>query len=376
MLRFILAIILLILLFLLSKSVSLEQFTDVKSNPYHPVSMKFNDGDKRKLNVKVDRETALKLYDYTTLFYNIFLDYNNEHLVFLGPKLLNLKDKYMDFSVIFNGSKTTRSQTYDGSHYFYFKYGVKNVAENNSVEIHINGHKKQVNIAKNNYKCGDRILITKQKNNRSKWLVDWIKHYTDRYNVTNIIIFDNNSNEFDTINNELAQFKHVQFIPYNFPFGIPKLFPSNFLQHSLMEIGFQQFCKDDAYIFNFDIDELLAVDPTHLDKMLKGNSTYYEFKDWFVPMTLDKDSDYSFKDFLYKDANPHDKSYKYIVNKRNTDTIKIHYPKTKNKKLHDGAYFLHYKGITTNWKHVFGNGNRLQQVNDTSNLVKIDNFNR
>ena len=54
MLRFILAIILLILLFLLSKSVSLEQFTDVKSNLYHPVSMKFNDGDKRKLNVKVD----------------------------------------------------------------------------------------------------------------------------------------------------------------------------------------------------------------------------------------------------------------------------------------------------------------------------------
>ena len=148
----------------------MEQFTSLKINPYYPVSIKLNDGDNRRLNVKVDNDKALKHYDYTTLFYNIFLDYNNEHQVFVGPNLLNLKGKYMDFWVIFNGSKTTRSQTYDGSHNFYFKYGVKNVAEKNSVEIHINGHKKQVNIAKNNYKCGDRILITKQKNNRSRWL--------------------------------------------------------------------------------------------------------------------------------------------------------------------------------------------------------------
>jgi len=319
--------------------------------------------------VKADNEIALKQYDYTTLFYNIFLDYNNEHLVFVGPNLLNLKDKYMDFSVIFNGSKTTRSHSKHGAHCFYFKYGVKNVSENNSVEIHINGHKKQVNIAKNNYKCGDRILITKQKNNRSRWLVDWIKHYTNRYNVTNIIIFDNNSDDFDTINNELAQFKHVQFIPYNFPFGIPKLFPSNFLQHSLMEIGFQQFCKDDAYIFNFDIDELLAVDPNHLDSVLSTKNTGYKVNMCWVPMLLDS-NDYSFKDFKYKAYNVENKSNKYIVNKRNTKYLSIHHAKTTDKMVNDGGYFLHFKGINTNWKYK-----RTENSNiDTSTLKKIDDF--
>ena len=369
MLRFILAIILLILLFLLSNSVSLEQFTSVKTNPYYPVSMQLNDGDKRKLNVKVDQETALKHYDYTTLFYNIFLDYNNEHLVFVGPKLLNLKDKYIDFSVIFNGSKTTRSKVHEGTHCFYVKYGVKNVAENNSVEIHINGHKKQVNIAKNNYKCGDRILITKQKNNRSKWLVDWIKHYTDRYNVTNIIIFDNNSSDFDTINNELAQFNHVQLIPYNFPFGIPRQFPSNFLQHCLLEIGFQQFCKDDAYIFNFDIDELLAVDPKNLDKILSKKDTGYKVRMIWVPMLLDS-NDYSYRDFKYKENHITRFSAKYIVNKRNTEYLSIHYPITTDKMVEDDGYFLHFKGITTNWKYKRNTKPNIDQ----SKLVKIDDF--
>ena len=131
----------------------------------------------------------------------------------------------------------------------------KNVAKNNRVEIHINGHKKPLNIAKNTYKCGDRILITKQKNNKPKWIIDWINHYTHRYNVTNIVIFDNNSDDFEGLKRQLESFSHVSLIPYNFPFGVPRQFPSNFLQHNLMEIAFQQFCKDDTFIFNFDIHQ-------------------------------------------------------------------------------------------------------------------------
>ena len=368
MLRFILSIILLIVLFLFSTLMFLDQFSNLKTNPYYPVSMQLNDGDKRKLNIKVDDEILLKQYDYTTLFYNIFLDYNNKHLVFVGPPLLNLKEKYIDFSVIFNGSKINRTTINERERCYYVKYGVKNVAKNNRVEIHINGHKKQVNIAKNNYKCGDRILITKQKNNRSKWLIDWVKHYTNRYNVTNIIIFDNNSNDFDTINNELAQFNHVQLIPYNFPFGIPGQFKSNFLQNCLLDIGFQQFCKDDAYIFNFDIDELLAINPNNLNNILVNNTGYKAHMIW-VPMLIDS-NDYSYRDFKYKENQKTYSGGKYIVNKRNTEYLTIHYPKTSNEMVIDEGYFLHFKGISTNWKYK-----RTETSNiDKSKLVKIDDF--
>ena len=109
---------------------------------HYPVSMNFIDGDKRILNLNIKKDKRInnknikslfehlkkiklynsenlniqsynkeginlikEYYDFTTLFYNIFLDYNNENLVFIGPNLLNLKNKYMNLKVIFNGLK-------------------------------------------------------------------------------------------------------------------------------------------------------------------------------------------------------------------------------------------------------------------------------
>ena len=368
MIRIIIAILLIILLHLISRTLSLDGFVSY-INPLYPVSLNLDDGDKRKLNINVDSKIASKHYDYTTLFYNIFLDYNNQNLVFVGPLLYELNDKYMDFSVYFNGSKTNRSHEEQRSHLFCLKYGVENVNENNSVEIHINGHKKQLTIAKNNYKCGNRILITKQKNNKPKWIIDWINHYTHRYNVTNIVIFDNNSDDFDGLKRQLESFSHVSLIPYNFPFGVPRKFPSNFLQHNLMEIGFQQFCKDDVFIFNFDIDELLVVDPAQLNSVLSTKDIGYKVDMWWVPMLLDGE-DYSYKDFKYKEPNKTNSGNKYIVNKRNTKHLGIHYVITTNKMVRDGGYFLHFKGINTNWKYKRAKNTDI----DTSTFKKIDEF--
>ena len=145
--RIIIAVLLIILLHIIYRSLSLDSFMSY-INPLYPVSLNLHDGDKRKLNINVDSKNASQHYDYTTLFYNIFLDYNNQNLVFVGPLLYELKDKYMDLAVYFNGSKINRSHEEQRSHLFCFKYGVRTVNENNSVDIHINGHKKQLNIAK------------------------------------------------------------------------------------------------------------------------------------------------------------------------------------------------------------------------------------
>ena len=107
MFRIIIAILLIILLHIISKTLSLDGFVSY-INPLYPISLNLEDGDKRKLNINVDSKKASQHYDYTTLFYNIFLDYNNQNLVFVGPLLYDLNDKYMDFSVYFNGTKINR----------------------------------------------------------------------------------------------------------------------------------------------------------------------------------------------------------------------------------------------------------------------------
>lgn len=403
-------ILLFIFMYLLININILNENFDLKNNNfYYPVSMKFIDGDKRILKEKVNinkitsksavaflkRLENLKLYnygilnifpknneienlvnkyfDFTTLYYNIFLDYNNKNLVFIGPNLLNLKNKYMNLSVIFNGLKIKKTYENHNTYYFCLKYNVKNILENNDVEIYLHNYKKKLIIKKNKYKCGNRILITKQKNNRSRWISDWIKHYTNKYNVTNIIIFDNNSDSFDTIKKELSQFKHVEFIPYNFPFGIPSFFPSEFLQYSLLEIALQQFCKDDAYIFNFDIDELLVVESNYLNQILKKKNVYYRIKSWWVPMTVDKNLDYSysFKDFKFKNKEIRSKGgFKYIVNKRICKKMDVHSCDIKKDgiRILDDNYFLHFKGISTNWNH--------ERLNKTTNkdFIPIDKF--
>ena len=77
MIRIIIAILLIILLHLISRSLSLDGFVSY-TNPLYPISLNLDDGDKRKLNINVDKDLVLKHYDYTTLFYNIFLDYNEK----------------------------------------------------------------------------------------------------------------------------------------------------------------------------------------------------------------------------------------------------------------------------------------------------------
>ncbi len=374
LMRVVLAIFLFIILITFSTYYinSYEGFSQM-GNIFYPQSLNLFDGDKRKLIVDVDTEMAKTHYDFDTFIYNVFMDYNNKNLVIVGPELFDLKDKYMDLVVYFNGAKLDITDKIKDSRFYVLKFNINNLEEVNKVKIDVGQNSKTLIVYKNNYKCGDRILITKQKNNKPRWIEDWVMHYTERYNVSNIVIFDNNSDNFDELKNRLSKFSHVTLIPYNFPFGMPKHFVTNFLEYSLMHIGLEQFCSDDTYIFNFDIDELLMVDPDHLNNVLKPGNIYYKVKMWWVPMTIDKNSDYSFKDFKLKrnSSKSVNESPKYIVNKKNTDKIGIHGASTKCKSLVDGAYYLHFKGISTSWKY-----DRLNMPNkeELATFIPIDNF--
>ena len=313
-------------------------------------------------------------YDYHTLFYNLFLDYQNENIVIIGPPLLNFKKLFFPLKISFNDTILSSYKIIETAGCFIMCFKLKkSCREKNYIKVYtcIKSIYKSFIIRKNHYKCGNRILTTIQKNNRSVWIEDWISYYRSKYNIDNVIIYDNGSENQGNLIEKFTN-RNISIIPYNFIYGPPKSIENSFLQTALLNNTLYQFTKSGSYVFNFDIDELLVVNPLSLDQSLQGN-VYYLVRQWQVPFITDKEQ-YTYSDFIWKDKNPKDKENnpKYIISKNKTISLKIHSCNTKNSVMYLNDYFLHYKAITDGWKTYH---HRLQRIimEHSEEYLPIDN---
>lgn len=360
---------------------------DYNLNKYHPIGIKVNNLERRE-NFKgssLTKKELMKQYDYDTLIYNVFLSYNNKKLVIIGPPLFNFYDKFFPmhfegFGMNFKIQKDKNERYSFVEHPFFFKiliplkdYRVKDM--NNISFIFKNKEQIDIEIPKNNYKCKNRILITTQKDNKIEWIKDWISHYKKRYNIDNIVIFDNNSDNTSILCKQINT-NNIDVIPYKYNYGVTKNHNTGFFQNSNFEIAKLQFCRNNVVFFNFDIDELLQIIPTKLNTLIEKNngSVNFNFKEWRVPMTIDanKNQNYSFKNFKYKNNKPSPYGYatKYVATIQDNEKTKlgIHFATSNKKQTYLDDHFLHYSGINTNWKH---NRTNLEKPVDTTNLLRI-----
>ena len=360
---------------------------DYTLNKYHPIGIKVNNLERRE-NFKgssLTKKELMKQYDYDTLIYNVFLSYNNKNLVIIGPPLFNFYEKFFPmhfegFGMNFKIQKDKNERYSFVEHPFFFKiliplkdYRVKDM--NNISFIFKNKEQIDIEIPKNNYKCKNRILMTTQKDNKIEWIKDWISHYKKRYNIDNIVIFDNNSDNTSALCKQINT-NNIDVIPYKYNYGVTKNHNTGFFQNSNFEIAKLQFCRNNVVFFNFDIDELLQIIPTKLNTLIEKNngSVNFNFKEWRVPMTIDanKNQNYSFKNFKYKNDKPSPNGYatKYVATIQDNEKTKlaIHFATSNKKQTYLDDHFLHYSGINTNWKH---NRTNLEKPVDTTNLLRI-----
>jgi hypothetical protein len=361
---------------------------DYNLNKYHPIGIKLR-GIERRTNFKdssISKKKLLKQYDYDTLIYNVFLSYDNKSLVIIGPPLFNLYEEF--FPMHFKGfglnlkiQKNRDKGFLFEEHPFFFKVTIplKNIdiqKMNKVTFIFKNREIINLEVPINNYKCGARILVTKQKNNNLQWIKDWITHYQKRYNVSNIIIFDNNSDNTEQLCDVLTNKNgnKLDIIPYKYNFGVPQQHLTSFFQNTILEVAKLQFCRNGVIFFNFDIDELLQIIPSKLNTLIETNKGIinYNFREWRVPMTIDnkQNQEYSFKDFKYKNKKPSEHGYatKYVATIDNKTSLNIHFATTKKKKTYLDDCFFHFNGINTNWKH---NRSNLNKPENKDILIEI-----
>ena len=71
----------------------------------------------------------------------------------------------------------------------------------NRVELDFNGvFDVALDIERNRQQRQTRILSTLQKNNRSRWIKDWIRYYREYFDIDAVVLYDNGSENIDLPN--------------------------------------------------------------------------------------------------------------------------------------------------------------------------------
>ena len=152
-------------------------------------------------------------------------------------------------------------------------WDVGRVKKLNDVLVQANGHQWQLRVPENNTGTEHKFTLGAiQKDNREKWIRDWIKHYR-KIGVDRVILYDNNSKKLPDVD--------AIVIPCPYKYGLdkyihlygPPAWTVSFLQASLLTVCGYKYRS--GQLLNFDIDEMLQVES--LEKYGKRNSGLFRF---------------------------------------------------------------------------------------------------
>ena len=395
--------------------VILPHSTALKRNPF--IGFRTSDG-----GPLTDDDYAQ--YDDQTVFFDVFFDTANKRLMAVGPPFLNLEKSLLPISAELNGKAVPVSLT--KSSFRQFSLLTADVSDHlvtdlNDVTLHFGqAFCWTGTIPRNTFASEATItLATQQKNNRIRWITDYIHYYRTAHGVERFFIYDNGSDYQDGLATLLPD--DVYLIRWPFKHGPIHSHGNKFGQVGSMTHTIHRFGSA-GYCLNFDIDELLVMKGGRkfIDYLRKYALVHvHQYRVPFVALSTD---DYSFANFeyrereLYKGAPKYGYSFADIelthwhdavlrsdllryklpaigiradywirarlgysqygkaagpfgifsrVFRKTLKALRIRYALTENE-----GYFLHFKGITTNWKVELEN--RFVPTANNDNLVFDD----
>lgn len=214
----------------------------------------------------------VELYDYKTLFYDIFESGNQ--IIFSGPPLLNLESvikmgRYTIFDQVRKDVPDTRYAWKTQRTSLPTKNENDIVTTSRSIIIDA-GHLQVSTVIQtddNNIFDNKKVIFTLSKNNDLAWIRDWAKFYSTVHGVNAILFYDNDSDAYSA-NEILEVISAVDGIEtavvVNWPFKYgpggtnSKNWDSDYCQYGAMEHARLRFLQKAVGVLNNDIDELVV----------------------------------------------------------------------------------------------------------------------
>lgn len=222
-------------------------------------------------------------FDFSTIFYDVFLSYDERFAVCVGPPLANLEPVLEETTFAAGGAS---------GHMAPCEKVIDPLDRCTRVWLALPPNKKDMLIGLGKLGkvvlpigasycdlfAGKRVLVTKQKNNQLDWIADWINLNQALHGIEAVLLFDNDSTAYST--QELLQYLAgrvrldllcLVHLPY--PFGLvgggsqqhlvqansnlPLPWDSDFLNYGLLEIAHLRFLSCAKEVIWGDIDEIM-----------------------------------------------------------------------------------------------------------------------
>ena len=222
-----------------------------------------------------------KKIDTVTLFYDVFLDPNTNHLIGLGPAFLNLKKDLYPMSVICLGN-TLKYELEEIKGITIFQSETLNEIPNSQFEVdfQFKAFTQTVVIdpifdTKFRSNPSNRLtLTTVQKDNPIEWVHDWLLWHQQAFGVQRLILYDNGSENLDELIAQLSSNSfelEIVLVDWPFPHGVE---PYKYCQLGSLNHCRLKFPVPNGYCINLDVDEYLVASENNLLNLLDSRLKY------------------------------------------------------------------------------------------------------
>lgn len=232
-----------------------------KRNPARPMELQVLDFD--------------DWYDYKTIW-NDAVQINQNTVLLIGPPLYDTKEFLQtNCSILEPNSNKCICKTTEMDRVCVVSVSVSDWVEYLILKEELTFHKIPVNKTTNEF-TDKKVIVTMSKNQPITWLQQWIDYYKTVHNVDGLLLYNNRSSIYSTL--ELANALHrddmiIKIFDYDVPYGaagggdwedkgrsgtyLP--WDSDFAQYVMLEHSKWRYLHCAKLVINADTDELLTI---------------------------------------------------------------------------------------------------------------------
>jgi hypothetical protein len=238
---------------------------------------------------------------------------------------------------------------------------------------------------------GRRAIVTKSRNNRLRWIEDWLTYHVRIHGADAVLLYDNNSDAYDldAIRNTVAKVQGIKvavIVVWNYLFGPggwpSEIWDSDYCQYGALEHARWRFLRRARSVLHCDIDELVVStdDRTVFEHAESHEAGFVEFRGrWIENIRVNFEAaDHQeplHAVFGYYAADSLHSSTKWCaVPTAIADHRQwlVHQISGSPLTCEQALLYRHFKGITTHWKYRPTGSAFREQCDYDSSIHKID----